>query len=173
MGVITAILFTSTHAFLSALMFFLVDCVQRRYNSRSLLEISGIIHLTPNLGIALFFMCILYSGIPGTMKFVCEFYLYGQLLQISFIFSLIILFFANFVGVVAFCRCWFNVIFGMSTKFARLNIIDLSIKDFYIIFFCFFFYFKMLPYNICEGNIFLLRYYWLTIKNYLQAKCIK
>ena len=77
-------------------MFFLVDCVQRRYNSRSILELNGMIHITPNLAIALFFMCILYSGIPGTMKFVCEFYLFSQLLQSSLFFTLLLIVLSNY-----------------------------------------------------------------------------
>jgi formate hydrogenlyase subunit 3/multisubunit Na+/H+ antiporter MnhD subunit len=104
-GVIVSILFTITHAFLSTLMFFLVDCVQRRYNSRSILELSGLVHITPNLAICLFLMCIFYSGIPGTMKFICEFYLFGQLLQVSLVFTTILILFANIVGVISFCKC--------------------------------------------------------------------
>jgi len=119
-------------------MFFLVDCVQRRYNSRSVLELSGILHITPNLGISLFVMCILYSGIPGTMKFVCEFYLFSQLLNISLLGTFILLVFANFIGVIGFCKCWYTVIFGMSQKYSKKRIVDLTAKEIYIIFFCVF-----------------------------------
>ena len=135
-GCISAILFIITHSFLSALMFFLVDCIQRRYNSRSTLEISGLIHVTPNLGIAIFAMCMLYCGMPGTMKFTCEFFIFSQIIGISFLLSITLLFFANFVGVVGFCRCWFNVLFGMSIKLSKLKIIDLNSKEFFIIVTC-------------------------------------
>lgn len=138
-GITTAMLFILTHAFLSSLMFFLVDCIQRRYNSRSVLELSGILHTTPNLGISVFVMCILYSGLPGTIKFICEFYLFGQLFSISFWFTFFLIIFANLIGVVGFCRCFFNVLFGMSLKYSKMNIVDLTIKDFYIIFICLFF----------------------------------
>lgn len=144
-GIITAMLFILTHAFLSSLMFFIVDCVQRRYNSRSILELSGILHTSPNLGILLFFMCVLYSGLPGTIKFVCEFYLFGQLIGISLFFTFFLLVFANLIGVLGFCRCFFNVIFGMSLKYARMRIIDLNFKDLYISFICIFFLI-VLPY---------------------------
>lgn len=135
-GCISAILFIITHAFLSSLMFFLVDCMQRRYNSRSTLEVSGLIHITPNLGIAIFVMCILYCGMPGTMKFTCEFFIFSQIIGVSFLFTLILLIFANLIGVVGFCRCWFNVLFGMSEKYSRMGIIDLNFKEVYIILFC-------------------------------------
>jgi NADH:ubiquinone oxidoreductase subunit 4 (subunit M) len=132
-------LFSITHAFLSALMFFIVDCIQRRYNSRSTLELSGLIHLTPNLGISMFIMCILFCGLPGTMKFTCEFFIFSQLIGASLFFTTTLLFFANFIGVVGFCRCWFNALFGMSVKLSKLNVIDLNFKEFFIIFFCCFF----------------------------------
>ena len=121
------------------LCFFLVDCVQRIYNSRSILELSGILHITPNLGILLFFMCILYAGLPGTIKFVCEFYLFGQLIGVSLFFTFLLLFFANLIGVLGFCRCFFNVIFGMSSKYEKMQIIDLTIKEIDISFICIFF----------------------------------
>ena len=41
-AILGGILFSATHAFLSALMFFLVDCIYRRYHTRSLVEINGI-----------------------------------------------------------------------------------------------------------------------------------
>lgn len=135
-GCISAILFSITHSFLSAFMFFIVDCIQRRYNSRSTLELSGIIHLTPNLGIAIFVMIVLFCGLPGTMKFTCEFFIFSQLIGVSLSFSTILLIFANFIGVVGFCRCWFNVLFGMSAKLSKLNIIDLNSKEISIILFC-------------------------------------
>jgi NADH:ubiquinone oxidoreductase subunit 4 (subunit M) len=137
-GCVSAMLFTVTHSFLSALMFYLVDCVQRRYNSRSTLEIAGLLHLTPNLGISIFTMVILYCGLPGTMKFVCEFIIFTQLIGVSFTFSVILLIFANFVGVVGFCRCWFNVLFGISPKYSKLNLVDLNFKEFFVIILCVF-----------------------------------
>jgi formate hydrogenlyase subunit 3/multisubunit Na+/H+ antiporter MnhD subunit len=52
---IGGVLFCITHAFLSSMMFFLVDCIQRRYKTRIISEITGILHTTPNLGIAIIF----------------------------------------------------------------------------------------------------------------------
>ena len=72
-SIIGGIIFCITHGFLSGLMFYLVDCIQRRYSSRSVIEISGILTKTPSLGIAIILMCILYSGLPGTLKFTSEF----------------------------------------------------------------------------------------------------
>jgi NADH-quinone oxidoreductase subunit M len=98
-------LFSITHAFLSALMFFLVDCVYRRYHTRSIVEINGILHLTPNLGICILIMCVFFSGLPGTIKFISEFYIFNGFLEISPTSSFILLLAANALGLIGFSKC--------------------------------------------------------------------
>lgn len=75
--------FSIAHAALSTLMFYLVDCVQRRYGSRSVFEVSGIATLFPKLGCLIFLMIVCFSGLPGTLKFSCEFYIFSSLLSFS------------------------------------------------------------------------------------------
>lgn len=135
-AILGGILFCITHGALSGLMFFLVDCIQRRFNSRSVVEISGILQLTPNLGIGIFIMCILYSGLPGTLKFSCEFYIFSGLFEISPILTIFVFFIANVLGLIGFCKCWFNVLFGMCLKHPDKAPFDLIIKEFYVIFSC-------------------------------------
>ena len=107
---IGGILFCITHAFLSSLMFFLVDCIQKRYQTRIVSEISGILHTTPNLGLSILFMQILYSGLPGTLKFLSEFYIFSGLVASAPLSTIIILYVANFLGLIGFSKCWFNVV---------------------------------------------------------------
>ena len=133
---IGGILFCVTHAFLSALMFYLVDCIQRRYHTRVVSEISGILHTTPNLGISVLFMQIFYSGLPGTLKFLSEFYIFSGLLNTCPLIVIILLFIANFLGLIGFSKCWFNVTFGLTLKFQDKLPVDLTSKDLLIIFIC-------------------------------------
>jgi hydrogenase-4 component F len=98
------ILFCITHAFLSSIFFFFVDCINRRYSSRNIVEINGILHITPNLGIFILFGCVLFSGLPGTMKFLSELYIFSGLLELAPVSSFIILFSANFLGLVGFSK---------------------------------------------------------------------
>jgi NADH:ubiquinone oxidoreductase subunit 4 (subunit M) len=86
-------------------MFFLVDCLQRRFNSRSVTEISGVLQITPNLGISIILMCVIYSGLPGTLKFTCEFYIFSGLFEISVLFSMLLFFIANVLGLIGFSKC--------------------------------------------------------------------
>jgi NADH-quinone oxidoreductase subunit M len=117
-------------------MFFLVDCIQRRYNTRVVSEISGILHTTPNLGISILIMQILYSGLPGTLKFLSEFYIFSGLVSTSPLSAILIMYFANFFGLIGFSKCWFNVVFGLTLKNQNKAIIDLTLKELLIILIC-------------------------------------
>jgi len=141
-----AILFIITHAFLSAYMFFLVDCVYKRFNSRSILLVSGILNLCPFLGIFIFNMLILFSALPGTLKFNVEFFLFEGLLEYSFLFIFSLMIITNVLGLIGFSKVWFNSIFGLNEKKKNYNFLDLSYKEiilsfffnFFLIFFSFF-----------------------------------
>ena len=133
-AIIGGILFSITHGALSALMFYLVDCVQRRFNSRSVIEVSGILQITPILGISNIIMCILYAGLPGTLKFACEFYIFSGLLEISPVLMVVLFFIANVLGVLGFAKCWFDATFGMYQNQNNITPLDLNTKEFYIIY---------------------------------------
>lgn len=133
-AILGGILFSATHGALSALMFFIVDCLQRRFNSRSVTEISGVLQLTPMLGISIIVMCVLYAGLPGTLKFTCEFYIFCGLFELTPVLTLILFFIANVLGLVGFSKCWFDAVFGMNLKNHKLAPLDLNIKELYIIY---------------------------------------
>lgn len=140
-AILVGIIFSATHAFLSALMFFLVDCVYRRFHTRFIPALSGILHLTPNLGICILIMCIFFAGIPGTLKFVSEFYLFTGLFEISTFSTFFLMFISNVIGLIGFSKCWFNIVFGLNSSLKKTPVLDLTIKEFYIIFLSFFFLF--------------------------------
>lgn len=135
------ILFTATHAFLSAMMFFLVDCIYRRYHTRSIVEINGILHFTPNLAIFIVLMTIFFAGLPGTLKYVVEFYIFSGFLEISPTTCFILMCVANAVGLIGFSKCWYNLIFGGRRDVFHVFPLDLTFKEIYILFYCFFFLF--------------------------------
>ena len=149
-AIISGFIFTIVHALLSALMFFLVDCIYRRYESRSIIEVNGILQHTPNLGLNIVFMIIFFSGLPGTLKFVVEFFIFSGLIEISFTLCAITLFVANVLGLIGFCKSWFNVLFGVNLKIRKSPILDLTKKELFLLFFIFFFlfFFSFFPYLI-------------------------
>jgi len=132
-AVVGGVLFSIMHGALSALMFYLVDCLQRRFNSRSVCELSGVLQITPNLGIACLVMCVLYSGLPGTLKFTCEFYIFSGLFEVAPFVALLLFFVANVLGLIGFSKCWFDVIFGIHNKQQKVTTLDLNTKEIYLI----------------------------------------
>lgn len=137
---LAGIIFSAAHAFLSALMFYLVDCIYRRVHSRSIYQVQGLLHCCPNLATAIFLMCVLYAGLPGTIKFSCEFFIFSALAESSLFTMLILLFILNVVGLIGFSKPWFNAIFGLPNKNLQRPLMDLSRRELYIISLPFFFF---------------------------------
>ena len=146
-AILGGILFSATHGALSALMFFIVDCLQRRFNSRNIVEISGVLQITPMLGISIITMCVLYAGLPGTLKFTCEFYIFCGLFELTPIITILLFFVANVLGLVGFSKCWFDAVFGMNLKNHKLAPFDLNIKELYIIYISISFLFVFVFFN--------------------------
>jgi len=115
-------------------MFFIVDCIQRRFNSRNIVEVSGILQVTPLLGISIIIMCVLYAGLPGTLKFTCEFYIFCGLFEITPLLTLLLFFIANVLGLIGFSKCWFDAVFGLNLVNHKILPFDLNVKELYIIY---------------------------------------
>jgi len=140
-----------THALLSSLMFFLVDCVQIRYNSRLVTDVNGIMTVYPNLGLSILIMIVFYSGLPGTIKFLSEFYIFSNLFELFPLTFLIVIISSNFFGLIGFSKCWFNIIFGLKLNKHIKYTTDLNFKEVFIIFICLIY--MLLLTNVC--NIFI------------------
>lgn len=146
--IVAGIIFTATHAFLSALMFFIVDCVYRRFHSRSIIEINGILHILPNLSILIIIMIIFFSGLPGTLKFISEFFIFSSFFEVSPVTCFILMLVANTFGLIGFSKVWFNLLFGLPKKSINSLVIDLALKEIYIIIICLLFLFILTYFNI-------------------------
>ena len=134
------IIFSAAHAFLSSLMFFIVDCIYRRFHTRSVFAIQGLMQRTPNLATLIIGMCVLYAGLPGTIKFSCEFYIFASLLESSWLVCVMLIFILNVLGLVGFSKPWFNVIFGLPNKNMPKNVVDLSRRELYVVLYSFTFF---------------------------------
>jgi NADH:ubiquinone oxidoreductase subunit 4 (subunit M) len=86
------------------------------------------------LGIAIITMCVLYAGLPGTLKFTCEFYIFCGLFELSPTLTIFLFFVANVLGLIGFSKCWFDATFGMNLKNHKLAPFDLNTKELYIIY---------------------------------------
>ena len=130
---ICGIIFSLAHAMLSSLMFFIVDCVYRKCHSRSIFAVHGLLQQSPNLAISIIIMCVLYAGLPGTLKFTCEIHLLIALSESGMWPVFIVLICANVLAVIGFTKSWLTTVFTLPTKELDKPMLDLSIKEIYII----------------------------------------
>ena len=80
-SVVGGFIFSVTHALLSSIFFFFSwYSFTAVFITRNIVEINGILHLAPNLGIVILISCIFYSGLPGTLKFISELYIFCWLI---------------------------------------------------------------------------------------------
>lgn len=135
--VYAGILFCFMHAMLSAMMFFLVDLIQKRFGTRLLTSLSGLIHLCPNLGISIIFMCLCFLALPFTLKFTCEFMLFAGLMDLTKIIFIICCLITNWIAPISFCKIWYSTLFGIPS-YSTSKVKDLEFKEIQIISLCLF-----------------------------------
>lgn len=105
-------IFSFSHAFLSGLMFYLVDMIFIRTRTRSLQSVSGLSVFFPKLSKFIWLMLFIFWGLPLTLKFFVEFWI----LCAAFVSSSFIVFF-TIVGVVFFAniavtKAWLYTLYG-------------------------------------------------------------
>jgi len=102
--VVYGFIFNFTHAFLSTVMFYLVECIYIRYFSRSVFIVKGIFFSFNQLSLSIILMCIIFSGIPGSFKFVCELYVFNCIFNYSAVVCFFLVFFVNVIGLIGFSK---------------------------------------------------------------------
>lgn len=126
-------LFSFSHAFLSGLMFYLVEVIYNRTHTRNLDSISGLAALFPKLSKSVWFMLFIFWGLPLTLKFFVEFwillsiYLTNSVFLFFFIISLLLL--AN----ISVTRSWLYLLYGSLQQ--KYNNTDLSFFEINVIFY--------------------------------------
>lgn len=118
-------LFIIAHTLLSTLFFLQVDMLYKRFSSRSVVGVRGILQTTPTLGWNLVLSCLLFMGLPFTLKFSAEIFIFTQVWYISTPTLVVLVAVGNWVGIVGFMRHWFGVLFGNSS----LSTPDMSRKE--------------------------------------------
>ncbi len=112
----TFVLFIVLHGLMSSYMFYIVDIIQRRYKTRSLLFIQGLHLILPKLSKHIWFLILLFSGFPLTAKFFIEWSLISLMIETQFLTLVYVILFVNFAGAIFFCRIMFTIIYGVREK---------------------------------------------------------
>jgi NADH-quinone oxidoreductase subunit M len=108
--------FILVHGLLSALLFFLVDQVQKRYQTRNLTRLGGLAYKMTFLPIFIWFSILIFRGFPLFSKFLIEWEVLSLLYDNYSYLGIFIFFSVSIFGVLGFCRIWFTVLYGQPTK---------------------------------------------------------
>jgi len=124
-----------SHALLSSNFFLLIDSITRRFKTRILPEISGIIFYLPSLYFVTLTLLVLFLGFPGTLFFIAEVIFFSALLDFNFLLFLIFFFFAYFFVPSVFFKKWFLILFGNSEVISQQSTPDLNRFEFVLFWF--------------------------------------
>jgi NADH-quinone oxidoreductase subunit M len=125
------IYFCILHTLLSFYFFFLVDCIFKRFNTRSIFGINNIINLFPNLAIFTIVGVLLFNGLPLTLKFNLELVLIQKLLNFNFLYFFIF-FFIQIFAIIFITKNFFIIIFSSNSK---TQLSDLTSREFFLFFY--------------------------------------
>lgn len=125
--------FIITHCLLSSIFFFIIDTLLKRYSTRVATKITGLVHTCPNLSICIFISILLFSGLPFTAKFLIEILIFSYTLNFDLFLTILLMFIANWFGLLGFSKNFFNILFGSPVLF--YPILDLSKKELFIFIF--------------------------------------
>lgn len=128
------ILFILIHGWLSTLMFFLVDVVQKKTITRNIVSISGLAFSFPAVKFVIWLVIILFSGFPLTVKFTIEWQILASLASQSKYVMMFVFFVALVIGTVGFVKQMFIILYGLPAKELKINN-QISRKDKYLFYF--------------------------------------
>lgn len=125
------ILFILIHGWLSTLMFFLVDIIQKKTNSRNIVEVSGLAYKFPEIKFIVWFIVVFFSGFPLTVKFVIEWAILGNLVLHQEFVVMVVFFALVVLGVVGFAKQMIVILYGMARYSTKVSH-TLSKRDKYL-----------------------------------------
>ena len=121
--------FVIFHTFVSGLFFWIVDCVYRRFNTRLVCNINGLINLYPKLSFFIILSVYIFMGLPFTIKFSIEVWVFKNIMHYNIWLSLFMSFFVNYISIIFFFKSFLFINFGNTPKIIGL---DLNKKELFI-----------------------------------------
>ena len=108
------VLFIIVHGLLSTLMFLLVDIIQKKTQTRNVVELSGVVINFPKAKNLIWFIILLFSGFPLTVKFSVEWQIVGILTMYSPVIQGIVTFGLIVIGSVGYIKNMLIIMYGIS-----------------------------------------------------------
>lgn len=131
------LLFILIHGWLSTLMFFLVDIIQKKTKTRNIVELGGLGTTFPAIRWLIWIIILLFSGFPLTVKFIIEWFVFGTIFMQSPSLEVLIFLVIAFCGVVGFVKQMVIILYGLPRRNLSVNTI-ISKRDKFLFYFIIF-----------------------------------
>jgi NADH-quinone oxidoreductase subunit M len=115
------ILFILIHGWLSTLMFFLVDIIQKKTSTRNIVELTGLGSTFPGIKLLIWIIILLFSGFPLTVKFVIEWQVLAAMLMYSLNIQIFMFTVMAFIGVMGFAKQMLIIMYGIPKRTITIN----------------------------------------------------
>lgn len=136
----TLSIFLLMHGILSSFFFFLIDQVQKRYQTRNITSLSGLSVYAPLLSTYIWISLLIFRGFPIFLKFLIEWELLFVLLQNYQLLGFFFFSIFSFFGVLGFSKVWFTVLYGQPYSiFIKIDILKKDVITGFLLFFILFF----------------------------------
>lgn len=115
------LVFILVHGWLSTLMFFTVDVIQKKTSTRNLAVLSGFAYTYVMLRYIIWLIIVLFAGFPFTVKFAVEWQIMGALASQCAVVMLVLFFTAIVAGTVGFAKQMLIILYGMPRPGLKYN----------------------------------------------------
>lgn len=131
------LLFILIHGWLSTLMFFLVDIIQKKTKTRNIVELTGLATMFPAVRWLIWVMILMFAGFPLTVKFVIEWYVFGTVLYYSPSLEVCLFLIIAIFGVTGFVKTMAILLYGKPRPHLTVNTL-ITKRDRYLFYFILF-----------------------------------
>jgi formate hydrogenlyase subunit 3/multisubunit Na+/H+ antiporter MnhD subunit len=115
------------HTLLSGLFFTIADLLYKKYNTRALTALKGLLLVAPKLSTLIIIAVLVFKGLPYTAKFPIEFTLYSLLMQSNALLAVFLLALLVFFGNLIFTIINMAILFGTPKQGSAIT--DLTTKE--------------------------------------------
>ena len=150
------------HGLASAGLFFVIGMLYNKFHTKNIKYYNGVVTVMPLLSICFFFFIVSNFGMPGTLNFVGEFFIFTSFFKNSIFFIYICLFLSIFLCSFYSIYLYNHIVFGNNNRFFYFFVSDLNLIEFFILFILIFSIFLtgIYPFFLCDLFELDLHYYF-------------
>ena len=161
-SILGSVILMFSHGLASAGLFFVIGILYHKFHTKNIKYYNGIVSVMPLISICFFLFIVSNFGMPGTLNFIGEFFIFTSFFKNS-IFSIYVCIFASILLCSFYSIYLYNhIVFGNNNRFFYYFVSDINIIEFFILIVLIVFIFLpgLYPFFICDWLKLDLHYYF-------------